>query len=144
MIGKLRVAHKLLLIYLLSLISVLFLAYSLVSEKEKAINFAAKKMRGNAYAAVVRQAMVAVTLDLQDRRRTRAEPDGPPDPSAASLKAAASAVVEAELQHGHGMKSAALSDQFDAAADELADHPPLSPLLHHRDGIFRCTMRPML
>src|SRR5262245_22440490 len=73
MIGKLRVAHKLLLIYLLSLVSALFLVYSFVSEKEKAISFAEKEVRGSAYTAAVREAMITVAVDLQNRRRAQAK-----------------------------------------------------------------------
>ena len=60
MLSGLRVAHRLLLIYLLSFASVAYLAYTLVAEKNISIEFARKERRGIAYADVVRQALMAI------------------------------------------------------------------------------------
>ena len=52
MLHRLRLAHRLLLIYLLSFLAVAVLAYGLIAEKNIAIDFALKELRGNAYVAV--------------------------------------------------------------------------------------------
>ena len=63
MLFRLRLAHRLLLIYLLSFVSVAVLAYSLIVEKNIAIDFAQKEQRGNAYVAVVRDTLLAIIDD---------------------------------------------------------------------------------
>ena len=60
MLSGLRVAHRLLLIYLLSFASVAYLAYTLVAEKNIAIEFARKELRGIGYVDVVRQSLVSI------------------------------------------------------------------------------------
>src|SRR5262245_50099167 len=75
MLPQLRLAHRLLLIYLLSFVSVAVLAYSLVVEKNIAIDFAQKERRGAVYVAVVRDALFAIIKDrLAD---TASETEGP-------------------------------------------------------------------
>src|SRR5215472_1894132 len=60
MLPGLRVAHRLLLIYMLSFAAVAYLAYTLVAEKDIAIDFGRKELRGIAYADVVRQALLSM------------------------------------------------------------------------------------
>src|SRR5215468_11123478 len=60
MLPGLRVAHRLLLIYMLSFASVAYLAYTLITEKNIAIDFARKELRGIAYADAVRQALLSI------------------------------------------------------------------------------------
>ena len=67
MLPGIRVAHRLLLIYMLSFAAVAYLAYTLVAEKNIAIDFARKEQRGIAYADVVRQALVSmIEIRIQD------------------------------------------------------------------------------
>ena len=63
MLHRLRLAHRLLLIYLLSFVSVAVLAYGLVAEKNIAIDFASVELRGAAYTAIVRDALFAIIDD---------------------------------------------------------------------------------
>src|SRR5215470_14783888 len=60
MLHRLPLAHRLLLIYLLSFVSVAVLAYSLVAEKNIAIDFTQKEQRGSGYIAVVRDALIDI------------------------------------------------------------------------------------
>src|SRR5260370_39755997 len=63
MLSGLRVAHRLLLIYLLSFASVAYLAYTLVVEKNISIEFARKELRGIGYVDVVRQVLLPIIRD---------------------------------------------------------------------------------
>ena len=68
LIGNLSVGRKLILIYALDLTAVIFVSGILINEKFIAINFARKEIVGNAYIAVVRDALFALPKDLAARR----------------------------------------------------------------------------
>jgi catechol 2,3-dioxygenase-like lactoylglutathione lyase family enzyme len=88
-------AHRLLLIYLLSFVSVIVLAYSLIVEKNIAIDFARKEQRGSAYAAVVRDALLAVVEDHLASASPAAAPDAD---NRASLKDHANKILSADAR----------------------------------------------
>src|SRR5262245_60948911 len=60
---RLSLAHRLLLIYLLSFVSVAVLAFSLIAEENIAIEFAKKEQRGSAFLAVARDSLLAIVQD---------------------------------------------------------------------------------
>ena len=93
-LGRLKVGKKLLLIYLLDLTAVIYVSGILINEKYLAIDFARKEIRGNAYANVVRESMLAIA----------APADGDPPAGAATLRA--ETILQAESAWGEGMQSA--------------------------------------
>src|SRR5262249_43074078 len=103
MLHRLRLAHRLLLIYLLSLVSVAVLAYSLIAEKNIAIEFANKELRGSAYVAVVRQALLALIAERRPSASSRIDGQSA---THTSLQDQASAVETAERQYGRDMGTA--------------------------------------
>ena len=105
MLSRLRLAHRLVLIYLLSFVSVVSLAYSLVREKSIAIEFAQKEQRGSAYVAVVRDALLAV---IQDRLDALASQTERRVAGSAVLQEHAAALEAAEQRYGRDMGTAAL------------------------------------
>ena len=107
MLSGLRVAHRLLLIYLLSFASVAYLAYTLVAEKNISIEFARKERRGIAYADVVRQALMSVIGQELERAATRA---GPGDRGNSMLDGPLAALGEAEREYGQHLDTGALCD----------------------------------
>ncbi|NBV17939.1 MAG: EAL domain-containing protein [Janthinobacterium sp.] len=111
MIGKLTVGRKLALIYLLDLSAVIFISGILINEKYLAIDFSRKEMAGNAYIAVIRDALLPLT---------RAPDDAGPS---------AAAIDQAERRYGPGMRSAELSGEFSALLRQVG----ASPTAH--DGI---------
>src|SRR5262245_10521652 len=119
MLHRLRLAHRLLLIYLLSFVSVVFLAYGLVREKNIAIERAENEQRGSAYVAVVRDALLAV---IQDRLAAAAAPLEGGDPSQAALKDQAAAVEAAERQYGGNMDTAAPAADLTILLRRLSAH----------------------
>ncbi|MGH8617542.1 MAG: EAL domain-containing protein [Burkholderiales bacterium] len=62
LLARLSVGRKLLLIYLLDLTAVIFVSGILIHEKYIAINFARDELRGNAYIATVRDALIDTAL----------------------------------------------------------------------------------
>src|SRR5262245_41600161 len=97
MLHRLRLAHRLLLIYLLSFVAVAVLAYGLIAEKNIAIDFALKELRGNAYVAVVRNALLTIT----ENRLTAVAPQRQSGiERKAALQRQAVAVETAERQQG--------------------------------------------
>ena len=111
MIGKLTVGRKLALIYLLDLSAVIFISGILINEKYLAIDFSRKEMAGNAYIAVIRDALLPLTR------------------APADAGASAAAIDQAERRYGPGMRSAGLSGEFSA----LLRQGGASPAAH--DGI---------
>src|SRR5215469_18311951 len=71
MLSGLRVAHRLLLIYLLSFAAVAYLAYTLVAEKNIAIEFARKELRGIGYADIARLSLLSI---IRSREAARLNP----------------------------------------------------------------------
>ena len=62
LLARLSVGKKLLLIYLLDLTAVIFISGILINEKYIAIDFARDELRGNAYVAVLRDAVIDIAL----------------------------------------------------------------------------------
>src|SRR5215470_17786780 len=117
MLHRLPLAHRLLLIYLLSFVSVAVLAYSLVVEKNIAIDFTQKEQRGSAYVAVVRDALLATIVDrlagVTSQIETRTA-------NGAALQELAAAVAAAERRYGQGMGTAALADSLEELLRRLS------------------------
>jgi len=111
MIGKLTVGRKLALIYLLDLSAVIFISGILINEKYLAIDFSRKEMAGNAYIAVIRDALLPLTR------------------APADAGASAAAIDQAERRFGPGMRSAGLSGEFSTLLRQ-AGAPPAA-----HDGI---------
>ncbi|BAE49915.1 ATP-binding protein [Paramagnetospirillum magneticum] len=63
MISRISVSGKLLLIYALDMVAVIFLGFSLAEEKYISINFARKEVAGNVYIDTVRDALFAIAED---------------------------------------------------------------------------------
>ncbi|HUL06640.1 MAG TPA: PAS domain-containing protein [Candidatus Acidoferrum sp.] len=119
MLHRLRLAHRLLLIYLLSFVSVVFLAYGLVREKNIAIERAEKEQRGSAYVAVVRDALLAV---IQDRLAAAASPLESGAASQAALQDQAAAVEAAERQYGGSLNTDAPAAGLALLLRQLSAH----------------------
>ena len=94
LIGNLSVGRKLILIYALDLTAVIFVSGILINEKFIAIDFARKEIVGNAYIAVVRDALFALPKDLAARRPVGAE------------------MRDAESRYGADLVSYQLADDF--------------------------------
>lgn len=107
MLHRLRLAQRLLIIYALSFVSIVVLAYGLVVEKNIAIEFARKEQRGIAYVAVARDALLAVAQD--DLAAAQSS-----DASAleASLQKSADAIAAAEAAFGYNLDTARLADRL--------------------------------
>lgn len=105
MISRISVSGKLLLIYALDMIAVIFFGFSLAEEKYISINFARKEVAGTAYIDVVRDSLFAVT-----------EPGLP----SAAMPAV---LARAEAEHGAEMGSADESRALLAAWRDLAALP---------------------
>ena len=116
MLHRLRLAHRLLLIYLLSFVSVAVLAYSLIAEKNIAIEFAQKEQRGNAYVAIVRDALLAV---IEDHLGLPASSKEGQIAQGSALKSRADAITTAERQYGGEMNSATLAGRLTTLLNEL-------------------------
>ena len=105
MLHRLSLAQRLLLIYLLSLASVAVLAYSLVAEKNVAIEFAKKEQRGSAFLVVVRNALLAIIENDITATRSRSESAG----IRKDFSKQASAIEAAEQQYGRDLNTAEFS-----------------------------------
>ncbi|HWA43915.1 MAG TPA: PAS domain-containing protein [Hypericibacter adhaerens] len=111
----LRVAHRLLLIYLLSFASVAYLAYTLIAEKNISIEFSRKEMRGINYADVVRQVLMAI---VRNRETVLIARPGGEDQSAA-LQEQMTALAAAEREFGDSMDTGALVNTLLTELGEL-------------------------
>ncbi len=107
LLARLSVGRKLLLIYLLDLSAVIFISGILINEKFIAIDFARKEVLGNAYIAVVRDALIDVAHPLT--------PDFLPD-----LGRRLADLEAAERDFGTGMQSAEMRAAFAASITQLA------------------------
>jgi len=113
LLGRLSVGKKLMLIYLLDLLAVIFISGILIQEKFIAIDFTRKEIVGNAYIDNVRDL-------LHDAALTGAEqPIAGPGLLARLVTLRA---TEAEL--GPGLQSAELSAALATAVTRLASSPP--------------------
>jgi signal transduction histidine kinase len=106
MLSRIGVSYKLLLIYALDMVAVIFLGYSLAEEKYIAINFAKKEVAGNAYMSAVRDSVFAM-IDF-DAAARGTEPAAV-EKAASLVKAQMAAVTQAERDYGQGLDSAAMS-----------------------------------
>src|SRR5215472_11075755 len=106
MLPGLRVAHRLLLIYMLSFAAVAYLAYTLVAEKDIAIDFGRKELRGIAYADGVRQAL----LSMIGEREAAVLLPGDHHVDYTSLQERIAALAAAEQAYGYDLQTAALAD----------------------------------
>src|SRR5262245_30790201 len=118
MLLKLRLAHRLLLIYLLSFVSVAVLAYSLVVEKNIAIEFAEKEQRGNSYVTVVRDALLAI---VEDRLASMVQRPNERLLARDVLQREIAALQTAEQAFGHGMDTAVLADRLVKQLSQLKE-----------------------
>lgn len=118
MLSRIKVSHKLLLIYALDMVAVIFLGFSLAEEKFLSINFARRELVGIDYITTVRETLFAVLA-----------PERPPT----LLAARTQALREAEARLGAGMESAPLVDAAVTATlalDQGGDVIPAVESLH--------------
>lgn len=132
MLHRLRLAHRLLIIYALSFVSIAVLAYSLVVEKNIAIEFARKEQRGIAYVAVVRDSLLAVAEDdLADAQ--------PADTNSlkASLQQSADAVMAAEAAFGQNLDTARLAGRLSLILRNLheGERNPVEQRAHRMQAV---------
>ncbi|MEI6209058.1 MAG: hypothetical protein WCP20_19955, partial [Desulfuromonadales bacterium] len=106
MLSKIRVSHKLLLIYVLDLVTVAYLAYSMASEQLITIHFAKKEQVGNSYLTTVRQTLLDV-YDISNSRTTRNRIDS----TINTVKKNVVSLSVAEKTFGVGMDSSALNEK---------------------------------
>ena len=104
-LGRLSVARKLLLIYLLDLTAVIFISGILINEKFIAIDFGRKEKAGAAYIAQIRPTLMAVA---GWRNATLAPPQS---------------LADIEQSLGAGMQSAQANERFRQAVAALAASP---------------------
>ncbi|WP_250527185.1 EAL domain-containing protein [Caballeronia sp. GAWG2-1] len=116
LLARLRVGHKLLLIYLLDLSAVIYISGILIHEKYLAIDFSNKEIVGNAYVHVVKDALVEVAFAGAGQRL----------PSGAWRKSIDD-LANAEAQYGEHMKSAELNGTLREALDALSHETPPKP-----------------
>ena len=117
MLSRLPLAHRLLVIYLLSFVAVAVLAYSLVVEKNIAIEFAQKEQRGSAYVAVVRDALLAI---IENRLAAATSPSPNRGARSAALDDRAAAIETAERDYGREMATAAFADRLASLLRQLS------------------------
>ena len=123
MLPGLRVAHRLLLIYMLSFAAVAYLAYTLVAEKNIAIHFTRKERHGIAYADVVRQSLLSM---IEIREAARLQP-GDHNGDYTSLQERITALAAAEREYGHNLDTAALADGLLAEMHQLVAQEASDP-----------------
>ncbi|KXU85955.1 diguanylate phosphodiesterase [Caballeronia megalochromosomata] len=109
LLARLRVGHKLLLIYLLDLSAVIYISGILIHEKYLAIDFSNQEIVGNAYVHGVKDALIDVALAGAGRHSTQAQ-----------WQATIASLAKDEAQYGEHMKSAALNRNLREALDVLA------------------------
>ncbi|WP_321800714.1 EAL domain-containing protein [Caballeronia sp. J97] len=109
LLARLRVGHKLLLIYLLDLSAVIYISGILIHEKYLAIDFSNKEIVGNAYVHGVKNALIDVALAGAGQHRSRE-----------NWQATIAGLAKDEAQYGEHMKSAALNRDLRDALDALS------------------------
>ena len=127
MLSRISVSHKLLLIYVLDMITVVFLGWILAEEKYISINFARKELVGQAYFTAARDTLFGV-IDLDRQRRA-----GAPVQAARGLDGAAGRLAKAESELGADLDSAAQAERALAtvrrmAAGEVPAEPAVADL----------------
>ena len=124
-VSGLRISHRLMLIYFLSIIPVLILSYGLVIEKSKTIEFARKEQRGSSYAAIARDTLLAL---VEGKRATVLSATELPEATGRnSLTDEASALEAGESQLGKGMNTAALVEELARELRSLDENATQSP-----------------
>lgn len=98
MISRISVSRKLLLIYALDMIAVIFLGFSLAEEKYIAINFARKELAGTAYIDAARDALFVIADNSASH--------GGEAPRAVAINTVLADMDRAERQLGPDMSSA--------------------------------------
>jgi diguanylate cyclase (GGDEF)-like protein/PAS domain S-box-containing protein len=112
LLARLRVGHKLLLIYLLDLSAVIYISGILIHEKYLAIDFSNKEIVGNAYVREVEDAIIKIALEGAGKPLSVDELD-------ANVKR----LEQAETQYGAHLQSAELSMQLSASMSAMAHQP---------------------
>ena len=113
LLGRLSVGRKLMLIYLLDLLAVIFISSILINEKFIAIDFARKEIAGNAYIDGVRDL-------LHDAALAGA---GQPVPGP-GLQARLAGLQATEAELGQGLQTADLNAALVTAVSDLASSTP--------------------
>ncbi|MCR6632806.1 MAG: HAMP domain-containing protein [Magnetospirillum sp.] len=112
MISRISVSRKLLLIYALDMVAVIFLGFSLAEEKYIAINFARKELAGIAYIEAARDTLFTIA---DNTNGPGAEPA-----RAVALNAVMSDMERAEQDWGAAMSSRAAADDLQREGRLLA------------------------
>ena len=115
MLHRLSLAQRLLLIYLLSLASVVVLAYSLIADRNIAIDFAKKEQRGSAFLAVVSNSFLAL---IENDLASATSPGKAPGVGKDFSKQAA-AIETAQQQYGRGLNTADLAAHLAALLRQI-------------------------
>ena len=113
LLGRLSVGRKLMLIYLLDLLAVIFISSILINEKFIAIDFARKEIAGNAYIDGVRDL-------LHDAALAGA---GQPVPGP-GLQARLAGLQATEAGLGEGLQTVDLNAALVTAVSDLASSTP--------------------
>ncbi len=116
MLSRIRVSYKLLLIYALDMVAVVFFGFSLAEEKYISINFARKELAGSAYISAARDTLFAVA-DYEAAGRDDAD-------KAMVLQERLLAVAKAENLYGTEMSSAETAKLLQREGQALLDTPP--------------------
>src|SRR5215471_15765400 len=115
MLSGMGVAHRLLLIYLLCFASVAYLAYTLVVEKNIAIEFARKELCGIGYVDVVRQSLASILRSRGAAALHSADRGG----DQATLEGQIAALADAERDYGRRLHTAGLNESLRSEIHDL-------------------------
>lgn len=129
MLSGMRVFHKLLLIFSLDMIAVVFLGYSLAEEKYIAIDFAEKELVGNAYIDSIRTALSSVLRRDNRHDVGEAAPGGTLEPAAQTGNATTAAAQLAQAQAGLRRAQDTLGTGLDSAILARDAVDALQPLI---------------
>jgi len=124
-LARLSVGKKLLLIYLLDLTAVIFISGILINEKFIAINFARDETRGNAYIAVVRDALIDIGLvgAASAPEGSGAPASGAPAPLPAAFASHVTRLADAERRLGAELDSREMNTALATAMASLTASP---------------------
>jgi len=119
MLSRLRVSHKLLLIYALDMVAVIFLGSVLASEKLLSIDFARKELAGQTYIDAVRDVLF-----------TALDHEATPTPDAARrLDEALDRLESTDARLGDGLHTADLRPAVATAGRQSRDSATAQPLI---------------
>jgi len=119
MLSRIKVAYKLLLIYALDMVAVVFLGFSLAEEKYLSINFARRELVGIEYIASAREALLAAV----------ARESGRPAEPAADLPRRLDALHATETRLGAGMDTTTLVETAIAASRGVTPDGDATPAI---------------